>query len=86
MRDIDKRIERLEATMGNRRCVCERNQYGYRIFVSVFEKEVEAAQRRFDECPADHPENDRALVVLIKTYSPECLARGYTGIPPRKSV
>lgn len=82
MRDLDKRLGRLEGLLGDCRCKCERNVQGVRFFVSTSPAEVEEAQARFDSCRAAHAADDVPLVVLINLFSD---GTGPTGVAPMRT-
>ena len=83
MRDMNTRLERLEARMGIGACTCKRNAGGHRFFASLSEAEVNEAERGFAACTATHAQHDVATVVHIRTFGPE--ARTSTGTAPTRS-
>ena len=75
MRDLVRRLERLEEALGDAGCACPRDVHGNRFVVvggplmpeAEAVRAAAAAAAAFDACPARH--RDEAVVVRITHYN-----------------
>jgi hypothetical protein len=84
VRDMDRRLGKLELVLKDQRCSCVRNSIGRRFFCSLSPTETAAAEQRFAACTATHTADDAPIVVLVRSYGTEPLASGRTGNAPRR--